>query len=342
MLLWGLAAAGLALARTPGDLYLGRFVLGAAEAGFFPGVILYLTFWFPARLRARITAQFMMATVVAGIIGSPVSALILQLYQNYHGLHGWQWLFLLEAIPAFVMAAILPLLLSDKPQAAPWLTNAEKQAIALDLSSVPFTRESRRRAGFSIFNREILLISAVNFTIICGTNVTALWTPTLLRQAGVTSLLAAGGLSTFVWIGAALAMQYISVRSDLTMERRWHVAAPMLMAALSLSLLTQITAKPLITTMLLTIAAGGIYAAIAVFWTVPQTYLSSKGSASGIALTSSIGALGGLASPLIIGGIHNGNDGLHTGMLIVAALIFAGALLLLVTTARHQAQIRID
>ncbi len=331
MMLWGLISVAMALVTTPMQLYVARFFLGAAEAGFVPGVILYLTYWFPASYRARIAALFFMAITFSGILGGPLSGWILKSFTDFGGLKSWQWLFIIEGLPAVALGLIAYFYLDDKPDDAKWLTSTEKQIVRDDLLADAKMKEivpegALRRA---FVNPKVYIAGFVYFSIIAGNNAMTLWMPTLIKGLGVDDIFTIGLISGIPYVAGALGMYFLSRHSDQRLERRWHVALSLLATAVSYALVGNLVAHPVAAIALLAVAAAGIYTAIAIFWTIPPAYLTGKAAAGGIALVSSIGMMGGFASPIIIGWAKTMTGSIQPGFWMISAILVLGAFALL-------------
>ncbi|MHC1713356.1 MAG: MFS transporter [Solidesulfovibrio sp.] len=326
MVSWGLATAALALAVGPTSFTALRFVLGVAEAGFFPGIILYLTYWFPLAYRAKAVALFMTATPVAGLIGSPVSGWILGLHQML-GLSGWQWLFILQGIPAVVLGVVVYLRLPGGPADAAWLSPKERQALASALEA-----EKREIARLHLSGlREGLLSQAVwvggfvYFCVVVAMYGLVMWLPQII--SGVVGMGSDGTMRVSLLVMTAYAfaivgMVCIGASSDKYGERRWHVLGSlglcmvgMLVLALGSGLFWVLVGASL--------AAMGIWGVIAPFWGMTTGILTGQAAAAGIALINSLGNLGGFAGPYVMGFVKT-----HTGGFAQAFLCIAGLMVL--------------
>jgi MFS family permease len=322
----------MSLVTTPLQLYIARFLLGAAEAGFVPGVILYLTYWFPAEYRARITSIFFMAITFAGILGGPVSGYILQNFTTTTALKSWQWMFIIEGLPAALLGIVAYFYLDDGPESAAWLSSSQKEVIRNDLISESMTAESGKEHSLkkALCDPKVYIAGFVYFGIIAGNNALTLWMPSLIRRFGVSDLFVIGLLSALPYICGAVAMMITSRHSDKHRERRWHVAIPLLVTALAYAIVGYMLNSPATAIATLAIAAGGIYSAFGIFWTIPPAYLSGAAAAGGIGIVSSVGMMGGFASPLILGWAAQADGSLRLGyQLIAAILVFAVIFLLL-------------
>lgn len=338
MILWGLVTIATAFAQTPAQFYVLRVLLGAAEAGFFPGVILYLTYWFPARYRARITSRFIMAIAVCGIVGGPLSTWIMGHFAGLGGFSGWQWLFVVTGIPPVLAGLFAWYWLDDKPVNARWLTDGEKRAIDTALAE---ERRKRKPGGHQRFiealgDRKVWFITlAYCLTIMCTGNVTNIWAPSIIRDAGVSNLGQLGLLSALPYVVGVGVMLWACRHSDLHQERRWHFALGGLTAALAMILLPKLIAGPWSAIALLTLMTSGYLVATAVFWTIPTYYLSDRARAAGLALVNCCGQISSLLTPIMIGSIKTNTGDISLALYIVAGLVASGTLILLLGVPRQ-------
>jgi sugar phosphate permease len=303
MVLWGIFTFALAFASTKYEFYALRFLVGAAEAGFFPGVLFYFTYWFPDRLRGRVTSLFVMALPVSGIIGGPVAAWIMTDFNQTAGMRGWQHLFMLEALPALILGVIAYFYLSNRPEEAKWLSTEEKLLVSQIVnprSGIPAQRgPSKMREALG--DKTVYVLAICYFAFYCVENALLLWIPTLLKSVGVSNLMNIGWLSGGISVLATIGMLAVSFSSDRLLERRWHVIGCGVVAGVSFILLPFGAQSTAITVVLLIFASAAVFGFLALFWTVPSAYLKDKAAAGGIALISSVGAIGGAVSPIFIG-----------------------------------------
>jgi MFS transporter, ACS family, tartrate transporter len=336
MITWGLVSASMMFVRTATAFYVLRFALGAAEAGFFPGIIYCLTRWFPRRERARAIAGFMTAVVVAGIIGGPISGALLSL-DGAGGLAGWQWLFVVEGLPAVVLGIVVLRALPEQPSDARWLTPEEQRALTerlVEEASAASTVHSIRGA---LTSGRVWMLAAVYFTIPVLLYAFSFWLPQIIRSASGASDFAVGWLSAIPYAVAAIGMVIIGRNSDRTGERRWHIALSAIVggAAFALSgfvhgIVPSIAA--------LSLAILGLAAMLGPFWAFATSFLGGIGAAAGIALVNSVGNVGGFVGPNIIGYVQQRTNGFAVGLAIVGAILAAGGLLVLCIPARHDAK----
>jgi len=329
MISWGVVAMAMVAVRGAGSFFALRFILGLAEAGFFPGVILYLTFWFPAREQARAVALFMTATALAGVIAGPVSGALLELH-GLAGLSGWQWLFILEGLPAVILGMLVLLYLPDGPEKAVWLEVDERAALHQRLERERRRGTQKRSRSFveAISNSTVWILSLVYFAIVFGLYGVTFWLPQIIQSFGTRSDFGIGLLSAIPFFGAAVAMVFVGRSSDLRGERRWHLAGCAAIGAIGL-ILASMTRSPILSLAALSIAAVGIWGTFGPFWAMPAEFLSGTAAAGAIALINSIGNLGGFAGPYLVGMVKQTTHSFAGGMLVMAAsLIVAGMLAL--------------
>ena len=335
MVLWGLASAGTAFISSPAQYYVMRFLLGAAEAGFFPGIILYLSYWFPPARRGRVTSLFTAGGTIAGVIGSPLSGWLLSL-DGVHGLKGWQIVFIYEGVPAVLLGLLAYSYMDDRPADATWLTARQKELVALNQVTASATGGRRHASLRKAFRDPTTYILAIAYVaVISGTSTVALWAPTLLKQFGVRPSLN-GVLLALPFAVAVVGMLLLSRSSDRRLERRWHYALAIGAAGLALCLLRVAQGSLALTVGLLTVVATGAWSSLPVFWTIPAAYLSERSRAGGIAFISSVGAIGGFVSPLIVGAITTRTGTLYAGLAAIGAILIGSAVLLVVGVAADQ------
>lgn len=303
MVLWGIASVSMLFVREAHTFYVLRFMLGAFEAGFGPGLLFYLTLWYGPERRARVMAYLLLASPVAGVIGGPLATFVMSALDGAAGMAGWQWLFLVEGAPCVLIGALLFLVLDDGPQHALWLDNADKQAIAHQISA----GAPARHRGLSGVVRDwrVYALSFSYFCMISGLYAVSFWLPTLLRNAGITRPLAVGLLAALPYVAAVVTMVAVATHADKTREQRWHSTISCLAAATMLFVTASNLHDVRIALPALVLGTGAIYAGYSVFWAIPGNYLKGAAAAGGMAFINSIGLIGGIVSPLIIGGIKD-------------------------------------
>lgn len=342
MVQWGPVSAAFGCTDEQFTFYLLRFLLGAAEAGFFPGVILYLTFWFPADRRAQMVAWFMTGIAVSNIIGSPVSGAILQYMDGANGLRGWQWLFLLEGLPSVIMGLALLLFLVDAPTKAKWLTGAERELVLRRLAEEEHARGAGQAHSLAQVFAEwrIWAFCVVYFGGAFCLYTTNFWMPTIISEFGVPQgdFLAIGLLGMIPWGITALVQVAWAWNSDRTGERRWHTAGAFAMCVAGMTLLALIDGAPVLQLAALTLVCCGALCQAVVFWSIPTGLLSGAAAAAGIAWINSIGNLGGYFGPDLIGQIRAANNGdADMAFLALAAVAAVAGVTILLATIRRKA-----
>jgi MFS family permease len=333
MVLWGLVTIALMFAQGARSLYVLRFLLGVAEAGFFPGIIFYLSQWFPNAQRGRITSLFVMAVPLAGIVGGPLSGLIMSRLDGVQGLHGWQWLFLIEGLPAVALGLLARVWLADRPADASWLADAEKDRVTAKLREERLLREASGATPSSLRDLarspRVYLLCFIYMTVFMGMNVVGFWIPTVLQSVGVVRITDIGWLSGGMSVMTAIGIVLIGRSSDRRNERRWHTACSGIAFAASLLLLPLGAHNVALTVVLLCVASMCIYATLSIFWTIPPMLLSGDAAAGGIALITGVGALGGAASPVLVGVLKEQSGSIYVGLAVVACLLLIGMITLL-------------
>ncbi len=329
MVTWGLISAATAFVGTATQFVVLRFLLGAAEAGFLPGMILYLGYWFPLSVRAHYIALFMAAVPIASAVGSPISALILDMTHGAHGLAGWQWLFIIEGLPACALGLVVLALLPDGPQAASWLTDAEKAAITARLAADQADQAAVARHALwpALRDARVLLLGVIYLGIVVGLYGVGLWLPQIIQSLGYTTR-EIGLILIVPYALSALAMIAFGRSSDRTGERILHVAGGALLGAVGV-LASVYAGSQILAIAAIALACIGIYGALGPFWTVPPLFLRGTAAAAGIALINSIGNLGGFIGPYLVGWIKQTTGRFEAGFEVLAAILFLAALLTL-------------
>jgi MFS family permease len=323
MITWAVVAGAMAFVKGVIGFYTLRFLLGVAEAGFFPGIIYYLTYWVPAAARARLVGTFMTAIPISTALGGPLSGAVLRL-DGALGLAGWQWLFLTETIPSLVLGCVTLVYLPNRPAEAKWLTVEERQWLTSKLEA----ETSRRRTGHrdtifrALTNSRVLALSLCYFGVEIGLYGVILWTPQIFVQAGV----AAGSVGYVVAIPyavAAAAMVWWCRRSDRMKERVWHIGIASLVAFFGLAASAWLVNSPLLQVAAISIGAAGTLAILPIFWTLPAAILNGAAAAGAIALINALGNVGGFAGPFMIGWIKEATGSYTWGLLAVACSVLS-------------------
>ncbi|WP_175792611.1 MFS transporter [Burkholderia ambifaria] len=335
MLLWGIASTGMMFVSQPSHFYVLRFLLGVFEAGFFPGIVLYLTYWFPANRRAAAISVFFAGVAVAGVLGGLVSGWIMRDMSGVLGLHGWQWMFAIEGGPAIVLAGFAFTYLVDRPQDAAWLTSDEKARVAAlcgdsRAHGAGHGAHDTRSLLAALANPRVYLFAFIYFSLTCASLTLNFWMPLMIRDFGVTDVVAVSLYTVVPNAVGAVGLILIARRSDRTGERRKHFACCTIGGGLALAALTLHLHSFAAMLACLSIAATLIFAALPIFWAVPTRYLSGNAAAAGIALISSIGITSGIVSPWVIGLIRTRTGSMDLAVYLLAALLaLSGAALML-------------
>ncbi|MDR3535649.1 MAG: MFS transporter [Acetobacteraceae bacterium] len=323
MLSWGILSGAMALVGGESSFYLVRVLLGAAEAGFFPGIIFYLTLWFPAVYRARIIGWFMAAIPLSSVLGAPVSGLILNMH-GFGGLAGWQWLFILEAAPALVLAGVVWVYLTDRPADAHWLAADERAWLIQRLAAEHETREAAH--GMSVWqalvNPKVLALSLVYFGAVATNYGTAFWLPQIVKGFGLSNL-TTGLVTAIPYVVGTIGMVLWSRRSDARMERKTHAAIALAFAAIGIGASTLFN-DPTLKMAALCVGAWGVFAVLPVFWTLPTAFLSGAAAAAGIAVINSVGNLAGFFGPFVMGWLRDVTGSFGAGLWAIAACAVVG------------------
>lgn len=329
MITWGIVSSATAFIQGPRSFYLVRFLLGLAEAGFFPGMILYLTYWFPAAHRAKTVAFFMTATAVSGVISGPVSGALLTMH-GFGGLAGWQWLFLIEGLPAVLLGVVVLFYLTDRPEKAKWLSDNEKNWLVARLHEEQVRREHHGMVKFiqAVRSGRVWMLCLIYLSVVIGLYGVGFWMPLLIKGASGLSDFMVGIVSVFPYLLAAAGMTIIGMHSDKTGEHRIHAAFAILLAAAGM-LFTAYSSTPAMELACLSLVAIGIWGTLGPFWAFATSFLSGSAASGGIALINSIGNLGGFFGPYLVGIIRDMTGGFKYGLIVLAVILFLGFLVAL-------------
>lgn len=328
MITWGIISAATMFVTTPMQFYVLRFALGVAEAGFYPGVMLYLTLWYPSYRRGKIMAFFLIAIPISGMIGSPISGWIMDFFHGMYELSGWQWLFLLEALPSIFLGILVLALLPSTIDSTKWLDSREKETLKsiLEKDQVANSQSSVREAFASL---KVWTLGIIDVCLMLAIYCLSFWLPTLIQESGVTSNSQIGVLTGITSILAIGALIINGRSSDRMRERRWHTALPTFLAAISVGLSPFFSANPLVTVILFSFANIGLMAALPSFWCMPGTFLRGRAAAAGIAIIASMSTLGGIGATVIIGALRDLTQSSQSGMWFVAGCLFIAGFMVL-------------
>ncbi len=342
MISWGILAAAMGFIHTPRQFYVVRFLLGAAEAGFFPGIIVYLSHWFRAQDRAKTVALFMAAVPLANIIGSPVSGLLLGV--NWFGLAGWRWLFIVEGAPAVILGIVTIFFLTDWPRQAAWLTPAEREWIQDELNSEKQAKEKMHSLSVlaALRNREVVLLAFAYFFIITSSLGLNLWLPAIVKNLSGLTNLQVTLVSSLPYCFGLMAMLTVGWSSDRTGERRWHTVVPMMVAFAGLVLAAVVQNNAVLAIAMFCVASAGLFSYFPSFWALPTGFLSGSAAAAAIGLINSIGNLGGFAGPYVVGYIKDATNSFMGGVLYLAASAIVAAALVLLLKDRREGRLMND
>jgi MFS transporter, ACS family, tartrate transporter len=323
MITWGLLSVAMAFIGGAWSFYIMRFLLGAAEAGFFPGIAFYLSAWFPAQWRARILAGFLVGIPFSTVIGAPVSGLLLELHGLW-GLAGWKWLFILEGIPAVILGVVVARVLADRPEDASWLSPEERTALTTLLAAEP--RERVRSSTWeSIKDSRVLICGAIQFGFTLGSYGILFWLPQIIKASGVSNLMVSA-LTAIPYLFATAAMIWWALLVDKSGKKinNLTLACGLGAAGLVISVLSGSLAVGLIG---MTIGLIGITSARAIFWSIPTRFMTGIGAASGLAFINTIGVMGGYFGPELMGTLKDATGGYIAGLLAMAAILGMSTLL---------------
>lgn len=328
MVTWGVLSAATMFVSSPMSFYVIRFLLGAAEAGFFPGIILYLTYWYPAARRGKATSLFLAAIPFAGILGGPISGWILQGMGGVNGWAGWQWLFLLQGLPTVALGVVVWRYLDDRVKDAQWLTPDERAFIAREIAAEAAGKvEPKILAVLS--NPRVWLLALVYFAFVSGLYGISFWLPSIIKALGIRGALDIGLISAIPWSFGVVAMYLVARSADRRLEYRWHSAIAALVGALGLVLSVAFRGDAVWAMAGLTLATMGIMATLPIFWGMPTAFLGGAAAAAGIAFINSFGNLSGFSAPYLIGLIKDATQSTDAGLHMLAGLLVVGAVLVL-------------
>ncbi|WP_216072307.1 MFS transporter [Acinetobacter baumannii] len=329
MITWGILSGCFAFVQTEWQFYTLRFLLGVAEAGLAPGLLLYLTYWFPSYRRARMTVLWFIAIPISGMIGGPLSGLIMDRMSGVHGWFGWQWMFVIEAIPTVIVGLLVLAVLKDSVQDANWLTQDEKNLVKQELAQDNQHKEGHASVKEFIADKRLWLLAGIYFCVVMGQYAITFWLPTLIRNSGISDNWHIGLLTSLPYMCAIVVMILAGRSGDHFQERRWHLIIPMCAGAIALTFATLFASNLTLSLICLCIAASGVLTASSLFWMLPTNFLGGVSAAAGIAAVNSFANLAGFCSPYLIGWVTTNTGSNAIGMFLITAVLIFGASLVL-------------
>jgi D-galactonate transporter len=333
LIVWGIVATLTGLVQSVHQLYVARFLLGLAEAGYFPGIVLYLTYWFRQRDQAQTIALFMTALPVSSVIGAPLSGLILD-HVHWLGASAWRWLLVLEGLPAIICGVLTYFFLPSRPAEARFLTQSEKNWVTNEVAREEQAKGRPMSALQALANKRVWYLASLQFFFAIAMYALSFWMPQVVKSLGRNYSNTALGLLVMIpYVVAVVGMVAISQSSDRKVERRYHTAIPMIVAGITLIVLGQSNSF-ILSLVLLSLAALGIYSSLGPFWSIPSAFLTGYSAASGIALVNAIANLGGFVGPYTIGYFNKQTGTFYTGLAVAGGAILLAAVMLLVGTPR--------
>ena len=327
MIVWGIVATAMALISGETSFYVMRFLLGAAEAGFLPGIIFYFGLWFPAEARAKALGLFMASTALSNIVGAPLAIGLLAL-DGWLGLRGWQLLFIFEGIPSIIVGFWVLSYMTDRPQEAGWLDNEERAWLTRKLAEESAAKAARTDTTLlrGLTDKRVLMITALCFCLVSGNFGVVFWLPQIIKSFGDLSTAQIGGLTALPYVLAMIAMVWWGRHSDHTRERKWHLTAAALLGSFGLAA-SAAASTPTLSFIALCFATIGLWSMFGVFWAVPSDFLSGTAAAGGFALINSFGTLGGFCGPFLVGFVRTQTGSFSASLLALAGFVFCAAIL---------------
>lgn len=331
---WGVICMLQTHVSTPTQFYILRFLLGAFEAGFYPGVILYLTYWYPSQRRARAFGTFMSASAIAGVLGGPLAGWIMTSMNGMNGMHGWQWLFVIEGIPSVLAGIFAFFYMTDKPEQARWLSDSEKRIVQDALERDNAAMGKRGHSVRELFtNGKVWLLIAIFFCLLCANSTLTFWIPTIIKDLGITTPMAVGWIAAVAYLCGAVGMIVNGAHSDRSNEVRWHFSGAALVGGIAMVMLAVLMSMnalpPMIALLAMTASLIGTMSAIPVFWQLPNRYLAGSAAAVGVALINSVSNLAGFGAPYVMGLIKNATGKVSAGLYLVAFIEMIAAVLVI-------------
>jgi MFS family permease len=339
MIVWGFVSACTMFVTGANSFYAVRFLLGVVESGFFPGVILYLTFWYTKKHRAKMVAAFMTAIPLSGVIGGPVSGWLLERMSSTGGLRGWQWLYLFEALPSIIAGIVTMTFLADSPRKANWLSSAERDLLVRRLEEDEAERQSlapgHHTMADAFRSKKVWLLCLVYFGFVMGNYGISFWLPQIVKDTITKDTFQIGLLTAIPWLAGAIAMVIVGHHSDKTGERRWHVAIPGTIGAVAFALSGIPHIPGSVGLLMLTITTAGLACAYSTFWSMPTAILTGTAASAGIAWINSVGNLAGFVSPGLVGEIRDRTHSMTLALLMLAVAALVSSIVAIVGFRRE-------
>jgi sugar phosphate permease len=344
MIVWGVVSGCTLFVRNALDFYAIRFLLGVVESGFFPGVILYLTFWYTSKHRAKMIAAFMTAIPLAGVIGGPVSGWLLEKMSAIGGLRGWQWLFLCEALPSMVAGIVALFFLDDGPAKSKWLNDEERRVLVMRLEEEEHAKRSAAPGHHTMADafrsKKVWLLCFVYFGFVMGNYGVSFWLPQIVRDTLTNDSFLIGLLTAIPWAVGAISMVVVGHHSDKTGERRWHIAVTGMIGAAAFAASGLPHISGVLGLVALTVATAGITCAFSTFWSMPTAILSGTAASAGIAWINSVGNLAGYLSPYLVGKIRDTTHNMTIALLMLSfCCLFSAVLTVTAFKAQKRTQV---
>ncbi len=328
MVSWGIISSAMMFVKGEWSFYAMRFLLGIAEAGFFPGIIYYLTLWYPSKIRSTRTAWFMSAVAVSGIIGNPISGWVMDTLSGHMGMSGWQWLFLMEGVPSILVGVWVIFYLDSNIQEARWLDDEEKKLLVANLD-LEDQHKDRVRVIDAFKSGKVYALSVVYFTLVVGLYGITFWLPTIVKAFGVEGYLHIGLIAAIPYGVSVIGMILLSRSSDRTGERRLHYVCNVAAGGVGLILSGVFSSNPVLSVVFLSLATLGIIGSLPVFWPIPTAFLTGTAAAAGIGIVNSVGNLGGYIGPNVPIWAKTISRDPSAALYAIAGILFIGAVLML-------------
>ncbi|WP_207760477.1 MFS transporter [Herbaspirillum robiniae] len=338
MITWAVISAATLFVQTPTQFYVARFLLGVAEAGFSPGIMLYLTYWFPARKRGFALGFYYIAIPLAGVVGGPLSGWILDAFSQSAVMRGWQWLFLIEAIPSLVAGIAVLFLMVDKPEQAQWLSSEEKRQVIEEIRREDSAKTTHESSASFLRDSRLWKLCLVYFCQIIGLYGVSFWLPSIIKGSGITDNTTIGWLSAIPYLVAIPAIIITGITADRYRSRRMHFSVALVIGALGLAFSGYIGRDPTLAVIGLSVGTAGTLSALSLFWGIPSAFLAGTSAAAGIATINCVGNLAGFVSPYMVGWLNDATGNVKIGLYAVGAFMVLGAILVRMISAKFADQ----